>query len=106
MGEGKSGNGNILGGRDNICKGPVVGGRVAILVTGESEEEPRGVANRRHPCRACLYYKSNEQPEFEQEDTWWDCWINVGTAGRCSTGQCGGEVVRLLHSSREGIKLA
>ena len=78
MGEGKSGNGNILGGRDNMCKGPVVGGRVAILVTGESEEEPRGVANRRHPCRACLYYKSNEQPEFEQEDTWCDCWINVG----------------------------
>ena len=29
-----------------MCKGPVVGGGVAILVTGESEEEPRGVANR------------------------------------------------------------
>lgn len=39
---GKSGDGNILEGRDRVCKGPVVGGRVDILVTREREGEPRG----------------------------------------------------------------
>ena len=77
---------------------------------GESDREHRGAASRRQCRQGPFSHKSNQQSEFQQEDTWVSLWLlnKGGTAGGSSIDQggAGGAVVRLLPSSRKGIKLA